>query len=114
MAFALDELTTDELEALIIEAKAWIAKKQEEEVKSVYLQMVQLASGLGLSIDDVILRARRAGASVQAKKPKKAVAPRYRNPNNPEETWTGRGISPRWVSALQAQGISLEKLLIQH
>ena len=60
MTIALDELTIEELEALIIEAKAWIAKKQEEEVKSVYLQMVQLASGLGLSIDDVILRARRA------------------------------------------------------
>lgn len=113
MAFALDELNIDELEALIAEAKNWIARKQDEEVKAVYLQMVQLASGLGLSVDDVILRARRAGAPVQAIKPKKAVAPRYRNPNNSEETWTGRGKAPRWVSALQAQGVSLESLLIQ-
>lgn len=113
MTIALDELTIEELEALIIEAKAWIAKKQEEDVKTVYLQMVQLASGLGLSVDDVILRARRAGAPVQTIKPKKAVAPRYRNPNNLEETWTGRGKAPRWVSALQAQGVSLESLLIQ-
>jgi DNA-binding protein H-NS len=110
MAFALEELTFVELDALIVEAKTWIAKKQETEVKAVYLQMVQLASGLGLSIDDVILRARRAGASV---KPKKAIAPRYRNPNNHEETWTGRGKSPRWLSALQAKGVSLDDLRIQ-
>ena len=65
MTIALEELTTAELEALIVEARAWIAKKQEAEVSAVYLHMVQLASGLGLSVDDVILRARRAGVGAQ-------------------------------------------------
>ena len=75
--------------------------------------MVQLASGLGLSVDDVILRARRSGNSSRPEKTKKPVAPRYRNPNNPSETWTGRGITPRWIAALQAEGVTLDELRIQ-
>jgi len=27
------------------------------------------------------------------------VAPKYRNPLNPLETWTGRGRQPRWLAA---------------
>jgi len=27
------------------------------------------------------------------------VAPKYRNPENPSETWAGRGLRPRWLSA---------------
>ena len=26
-----------------------------------------------------------------------AVAPKYRNPENPAETWAGRGLRPRWI-----------------
>ena len=29
------------------------------------------------------------------------VLPKYRNPENPEETWTGRGRSPAWVASLR-------------
>jgi DNA-binding protein H-NS len=27
------------------------------------------------------------------------VAPKYRNPQNPEETWAGRGLTPKWLTA---------------
>ena len=29
------------------------------------------------------------------------VLPKYINPENPEETWTGRGRSPAWVASLR-------------
>ena len=28
-----------------------------------------------------------------------AVAPKYRNPENPAETWAGRVLKPRWLTA---------------
>jgi DNA-binding protein H-NS len=28
-----------------------------------------------------------------------SVAPKYRNPENASETWAGRGLKPRWLSA---------------
>jgi DNA-binding protein H-NS len=40
------------------------------------------------------------------------VAPKYRNRENPSETWAGRGLKPRWlVSALKA-GHEVEDFLI--
>src|SRR3712207_1224565 len=33
--------------------------------------------------------------------------PRYRNPENPEQTWSGRGRRPRWVHEAEAAGRSL-------
>jgi DNA-binding protein H-NS len=43
----------------------------------------------------------------------KTVAPKYRNPSNHEQTWTGRGIAPAWVQALKAEN-KLETALISH
>jgi len=40
-------------------------------------------------------------------------APRYRNPENPAETWSGRGPQPAWVEALRARGVRLESLSIE-
>jgi DNA-binding protein H-NS len=43
----------------------------------------------------------------------KKVAPKYRNPANPQQTWTGRGVSPTWVQELKTAG-TLDAALIAH
>ena len=40
-----------------------------------------------------------------------SVAAKYRGPNG--ETWSGRGLMPRWLSALVAQGQAKDSFLIQ-
>jgi DNA-binding protein H-NS len=37
--------------------------------------------------------------------------PRYRGPNG--ETWAGRGLAPRWLSALEKKGKKREQFLIE-
>ncbi|WP_273688989.1 H-NS histone family protein [Ketogulonicigenium vulgare] len=39
--------------------------------------------------------------------------PRYRNPANPTQTWTGRGRRPKWVHGLEAAGLSLDDAAIE-
>ena len=41
-----------------------------------------------------------------------AVAPKYRNPENPAETWAGRGLKPRWLAAAIKSGKKPEDFLI--
>jgi DNA-binding protein H-NS len=41
------------------------------------------------------------------------VFPKYRNPNNPSETWTGRGKQPRWLTAALKTGHTIEEFVIQ-
>jgi DNA-binding protein H-NS len=40
------------------------------------------------------------------------VAPKYRNPENPAETWAGRGLKPRWLAAAIKGGKKLDDFLI--
>ena len=40
------------------------------------------------------------------------VAPKYRNPENPGETWAGRGLKPRWLAAALKSGKKLDDFRI--
>lgn len=99
--------------------------KKEQALKSkshdkVLASIVAMAKDAGLTADD-IAKALSAGKSAKAgKAPKvakkgalagKKVAPKYRNPANPEQTWTGRGVSPTWIQALKSAG-TLDSALI--
>jgi DNA-binding protein H-NS len=99
--------------------------KKEQILKSkshdkVLSKIVLMAKEAGLSASD-IAKALNAGKATKAVKATKAtkkgtlagkkVAPKYRNPANPEQTWTGRGVSPTWVQELKAAG-TLDAALI--
>jgi DNA-binding protein H-NS len=43
----------------------------------------------------------------------RTVAAKYANPDNPSETWTGRGRKPRWLTAKLQEGGKIEKYLIK-
>jgi DNA-binding protein H-NS len=40
------------------------------------------------------------------------VAAKYRNPDNPAETWAGRGLKPRWLVAAIKSGGKIDDFLI--
>ncbi|SMO84785.1 H-NS family nucleoid-associated regulatory protein [Paracoccus laeviglucosivorans] len=43
---------------------------------------------------------------------KSGVAPKYAHPENPEQTWTGRGRKPLWIQEALDSGKSLDDLAI--
>jgi DNA-binding protein H-NS len=49
-----------------------------------------------------------AGRGVRGK-----VAPKFRNPENPSETWAGRGLKPRWLAAAIKAGGKLDDFQIE-
>jgi DNA-binding protein H-NS len=69
-------------------------------------------------IADFGLNARELGLSATASSPRKSgdarasVAPKFRDPQNPENTWTGRGKQPRWLASAIAAGKSKASFLI--
>jgi DNA-binding protein H-NS len=42
----------------------------------------------------------------------RTVAPKYRDPENPSQTWAGRGQAPRWLAAYEQQGRKRDEFLI--
>ena len=49
----------------------------------------------------------------QKRRPYPKVLPKYRNPKNPNETWSGRGKQPRWVASQLGSGKKLDQFLIR-
>jgi DNA-binding protein H-NS len=99
--------------------------KKEQALKSkshdkVLAQIVNMAKEAGLTAADITKALSSGKPAKAAKAPKaakkgalagKKVAAKYRNPANPEQTWTGRGVSPTGVQALKAAG-TLDTALI--
>jgi DNA-binding protein H-NS len=54
----------------------------------------------------------KTSASKRARGPYPAVVPKYRNPEDSSETWSGRGRQPRWLVALLKSGKSIEDFRI--
>jgi DNA-binding protein H-NS len=44
---------------------------------------------------------------------RRAVHPKYQNPDNPTDTWSGRGRKPKWIEDQLASGKSLDALVIR-
>ncbi len=105
MSINLNKMSISELNKLISDASVALAKKQEVAAK-----LRKLAQDNGLDISD--LMAADKAKKTKTNKSRGKVAPKYRNPANSAETWTGRGRQPLWVADALMGGKSLEDLLI--
>ena len=117
MTFDISSLTKKELVAL--------RRKVDRAIESIDARMLerarrearQLAQSYGVALGDLI-EVPKSGAKAAAKpKARKTagrgkVAPKYRDPENPKVTWTGRGRTPKWVAERLAGGKSLSDLAI--
>ena len=56
---------------------------------------------------------KRSKAIARKRRPYPSVSPKYRNPKEPSETWSGRGRQPRWIQTQLGLGKQLEDLLIK-
>lgn len=109
MAINLDSLSPAELQALIKSAEAQMQSARKNHIQKVRTKIEGLLKSAGLTIDEVYPR--RGGQG--SKGPKAAVAPKYRNPENPAQTWSGRGKRPLWfVDALKKKGVTEGSMLI--
>jgi DNA-binding protein H-NS len=99
-----NELSYEQALELQKHAQEIVAAKQQEARAAAIGQIVHLAKLHGFSAEDVrkALATRKAGATSTAGSPLAGtkVEPKYRNPQNPEQTWTGRGMAPAWMRAL--------------
>jgi len=86
--------------AELVEAEAQITRlkidKQSAERTAVRQEIIDIAKERGFEIGELFGKGGRKG--------KGSVAPKYRDPKSPENTWTGRGRMPRWMVAATKGG----------
>lgn len=88
--------------------------KANKEIMDAYEGMIQTSKELGYdSLEAFITDAEsKSQKTKQAKRKKKTVDARYRDIDNKDDTWTGRGKQPRWLVKRLEEGYKLTDFLI--
>jgi DNA-binding protein H-NS len=102
----LYELSEMELENVIEDATKALREKKEAKRKETIAKIKSLAASIGVDVEI------SESAKDQGKKNSK-VPVKYQNPDNPSQTWSGRGMKPKWLQGLIDEGHQLESFKLK-
>ena len=100
----LDSLSLNDLKTLqkeIVRAIDTAAERQKADARE---QVEALAKKLGYTLAEL--------AEGKSKAKRMPATPKYRHPENPALTWSGRGRKPQWFTEALAAGKKVEELAI--
>jgi DNA-binding protein H-NS len=99
----LTQLSKRELQELSKNIDKELKRREVEDKKNVLLQMKELAASVGMTVEEII-------ENTPQKKTK--GEPKYQNPDDSTQTWTGRGKRPGWLNEQLDRGKTLKDLEI--
>lgn len=99
----LDGMTREELINLRKSIDDALKVSEREAKKNALAAAQKAAAEHGFSLDEILSGKKTVG-------PKSA--PKYANPDDPNQTWTGRGRQPNWIKSALAGGKSLDEMAI--
>jgi DNA-binding protein H-NS len=102
-----DKMSLKELLDHEVRISKAITAARRNEFTQARQKVIAVAESLGYKIEELAGGA-RAGKRANGSK----VAVKYRNKDNPDETWTGRGRQPKWLTAKMAKGSKLSDFAI--
>jgi DNA-binding protein H-NS len=112
----LENMSDGQLREVIQHARDMLARRIQERMDE--FRMLAREAGFEISLTKMGesggRRRRRSTDGESTADRRGAVAAKYRNPDNPAESWSGRGRKPKWVADKIAGGKSLDDLLISH
>lgn len=106
----LNNLSLPELQQLQKDIVIAIERRKKMDREAALQAAQKAAAEMGFNLSELL--GGEAGKKVDGRKGI-IVKPKYRNPANPNETWTGRGREPKWVGAALNSGKTMQDLLIK-
>jgi len=98
------KMSLKELQELELKVKKVKLSMQERSRSELRQKLEAMAAQAGFKLSDLF-----GGCGGKGRK----VAAKYANPDNPSETWSGRGRKPRWLAARLKAGDRIDKFLIK-
>jgi DNA-binding protein H-NS len=102
MNFDINAYSLDELREIRKQIDEKIRESLVSEVNATLAKLNSLAKESGTSVSEL----------VKSSKPKTVNPAKYRNPDNANETWSGKGKSPNWFKDHLEKGATKESMLI--
>lgn len=97
----LKEFTVEEVEALLETCEAELKEREQKRIQDVERQINELAKSVQMSPEELVMHMHRSKSGQN----KRIV---FQNPDNPQETWAGRGKKPKWIVREEANGRDIE------
>ena len=98
----LSNLSSAELRDLQEKIKTELKQRESQDRAKAREQILAIAQSVGMPVKDLIASGIRAKSGT--------VAPRYRNPADASQQWTGRGRQPKWVKQWLDAGNAIDGL----
>lgn len=105
MAVDIRNLNHNQLDELIHRAEVRKQELARERIGKVREKLAALAKAEGFTVDELF-------GGRNGRKTRRPAAPKYRNPADAAQTWSGRGKRPRWFNAALKAGKKEKDLLI--
>ena len=115
MKINLGEMSLAQLTAHRDEVDKAIQTRKATDKAVAKRELADKAKELGYSIEELFAAPRRGRPTKQveaASDGRAVVAPKYAHPRDTSLTWTGRGRAPKWVLALEEEGVTRDDMLI--
>ncbi|MBB3713729.1 DNA-binding protein H-NS [Limimaricola variabilis] len=104
--YDLDKMDLDELKKLQKVVNKAVEDFHERKRREALAAAEKAAAELGFSLGEL------TSGQKASKKTKTGLPPKYRNPQNPDQSWSGRGRRPQWVVEATENGIDIEEFRI--
>jgi DNA-binding protein H-NS len=88
----LSNMSSAELRDLQEKVKRELKQRESQDLAKAREQIMAIAQSVGVPLKDLV-----AGSGPGTRAKTGSVAPRYRNPADASQQWTGRGRQPKWV-----------------
>ncbi|MBY6059723.1 H-NS family nucleoid-associated regulatory protein [Leisingera daeponensis] len=98
----LKAMSSTELRQLETDVQAAIQVREKEDLKAAFRAAETAVAEFGFTLEEVW--------SKIGNRPKPKSPPKYRNPENPSQTWTGRGRKPQWIVEAIRNGRDISEL----
>ena len=108
----IEDMNVKELKDLLVWIDDLMLEKMASEQRALKEEISARAAELGFSVEELF------GGKQKRKYTKRAtevpsVVVKYRNPDNPDETWSGRGRMSKWLAEkLKKRGVTLEDFAV--
>lgn len=101
----LSNYTLEQLKQLQKDVAKAIAGYQARQKSEAQAKLEAMAREMGFSLNDLV--------APSGKGKRRPATPKYRHPETPDVTWSGRGRRPQWIVEALEAGLSEDDLLIK-
>ncbi len=103
----LSGMSRRELNSLQNDLQRELQRREKQDREEAIEKIRSIAEEAGIPLEDLLNAPRQKGGRGRSK-----VSAKYRDPNNPTNTWAGRGRKPRWLEAALSSGRKMEDFAI--